>query len=268
VDVVRLHNVDYLRGDRLILADVSWTIRPGQHWALLGANGSGKTTLLKIITRYEWSSDGAVQVLGQDFGNCNIPALRRRIGYASSALADQLHGHLVGRDTALNIVASGIEASIGLYREFTAQEFDQARSALAKMNTPALADQHYHQLSQGEQQRVRIARALVNNPGLLILDEPCVGLDPAARELFLADLARLADRPDAPTMILVTHHIEEIGPWIGHVLVLKAGRVLAAGPKDQVLTSTILSDAFDYLCHVHRDGPFYHLRSDHKETPP
>jgi len=262
VNVVRLDNVDFRRGERLILADVSWTVQAGQHWALLGANGSGKTTLLNIITGYEWSSEGAVQVLGEDFGACSIPALRKRIGYASSALASQLHGQLSGRDTALGIVASGIEASIGLYRDFTEAEFDRARHALAKMGAANVADQRYALLSQGEQQRVVIARALVNDPGLLILDEPCGGLDPAARDLFLADLARLAARSDTPTMILVTHHIEEIGPWIAHVLVLKAGEVLAAGPKADVLTSPTMSEAFDFSCQVVRDGPCYYLRAE------
>ncbi len=260
MDAIRLENVGFRRGERLILSRVTWTVRAGEHWALLGANGSGKTTLLKLVTGYEWASEGAVHVLGQDFGQCSIPALRKRIGYASSALAGQMMGWLSGRDSALAIVLSGIEASIGLYREFTGAEVDRARRALAKMGVGGLADQHYGLLSQGEQQRILIARALVNEPGLLVLDEPCAGLDPAAREAFLEDLGQLAQRPDSPTLILVTHHIEEIRPWVEKVIVLKAGQVLAAGAQSQVLTARIMAEAFGFECEVTRQQDRYYLR--------
>ncbi len=262
MDAIRLQNVDFRRGERAILSEITWTVRAGEHWALLGANGSGKTTLLKIINGYEWPTEGAVQVLGEDFGQCSIPALRKRIGYASSALAGQLTGWLSGRDTALSIVVSGIEASIGLYRDFTEAELEQGRRALAKVGAANIADQRYSLLSQGEQQRTLIARALVTDPGLLVLDEPCAGLDPAARDTFLADLGRMAKRPDSPTLILVTHHIEEIGPWIDRVLVLKAGRVLARGTRGEVLKSSTLADGFGFRCDVSRQGGHYYLRSD------
>ncbi len=260
MDAIRLENVGFRRGERLILSRVTWTVRAGEHWALLGANGSGKTTLLKIVTGYEWASEGSVHVLGEDFGQCSIPALRKRIGYASSALAGQMMGWLSGRDSALAIVMSGIEASIGLYREFTEAEVDRAMRALLKVGMDGIGDQHYGLLSQGEQQRVLIARALVNEPGLLVLDEPCAGLDPAARETFLEDLGQLARRADSPTVILVTHHIEEIGPWIEKVAVLKAGRVLAAGAKRDVLTTGTMGEAFGFGCEVVPDNGRYYLR--------
>lgn len=252
--VISLENVGYRRGDTQILSGIRWTIERGQDWALLGANGSGKTTLLKIITGYEWVTEGAVEVLGETFGQCNLPELRKTIGWVSSALEH----NLPDRDRAVEIVASGMEASIGLYRDFTSAEFTRAQETLALLGCESLASQKYGVLSQGEKQRVLIARALVNRPRLLILDEPCAGLDPAARDLFLSDLGELAGRPDAPGMILVTHHIEEIGPWVSHVLVLKAGQVLAAGPREQVLTGDVLGRAFDRTCAVEkRDGHFY-----------
>ncbi len=254
--VVRLDNITVRRGDRTILHEVSWAIDQGQHWALLGANGAGKTTLLKIITGYEWVTQGTVEVLGRVFGECNIPALRKSIGWVSSALEHDLPE----RDAALEIVASGIEASMGLYRDFTAAEFRQAHEALRSVACESAARQRYGTLSQGEKQRVVIARAIVNRPALLILDEPCAGLDPAAREAFLRDLGGLAKHPDAPAMILVTHHIEEIGPWITHVLAIRDGRLLAAGRKDDVLTGPVLGDTFGCPCSVERDGPRYYLR--------
>jgi len=254
--VIRLHNVTYRRGDRRILSDVCWTVKAGEHWAILGANGAGKTTLLKVITGYEWVTDGAVEVLGQVFGQCHIPQLRKAIGWVSSTLEHQVPG----RDRAVDIVASGLDASLGLYREPGPEEYARSHEALAAVGSAEIAEQRYELLSQGERQRVLIARALVSRPALLILDEPCAGLDPAARAAFLGDLGRLAARPDSPSTVLVTHHIEEIGGWIGHVLVLRAGRVLAAGPKPEVLRGEILAEAFGRPCTVeHCDGE-YRLR--------
>ncbi len=253
--VLRLSDIGFRRGERQILSGICWTIKPRQHWALLGANGSGKTTLLKIVTGYEWVSQGSVEALGQVFGECDLRTLRKSIGWVSSALVH----NLPGRDTGENVVLSGLEASIGLYRDFTAEERERARHTLALMGAEHLAGQHYELMSQGEQQRVLIARALVNEPTLLILDEPCAGLDPAARDHFLSDVGRLAQRPQAPTLILVTHHIEEIHPWISHVLILKDGRILATGPKETVLTSAHLSTAFNFNCQVRREGRLFYL---------
>ena len=256
--ILRLKDIAYRRAGHEILSGVSWTIRRGEHWALLGANGAGKTTLLKIVTGYEWVSDGFVEVLGEVFGECSIPDLRKLIGWVSSSLEHDLPE----RDTAVDIVASGIEASMGLYRDFTPEEFDRAREAMRSLGCLQVVDRRYGQMSQGERQRVLIARALVNRPALLILDEPCAGLDPTARESFLRDLGRLARSSQSPSLILVTHHIEEIGPWISHVLVLKDGRVLASGPKADVLDGEVLGRAFDCAGSVETDGSRYHLRME------
>jgi iron complex transport system ATP-binding protein len=254
--IADLTGITYIRDAQAILRDISWQIARGQHWALLGANGSGKTTLLKVVTGYEWPSEGEVRVLGEHFGECNLPELRKTIGWVSSALLHQFPY----MSRAVDVAASGLDASIGLYRDITESEWATARDALARVDLADLADRPYRLLSQGEQQRVLIARALVRQPALLILDEACAGLDPMAREHFLASLESLARSSQAPAMIFVTHHIEEIGPWITHVLVLKAGKVLAQGPKADILQDRVLTDAFGGQCKVTREGDRFYLR--------
>jgi len=256
MDVVCLQNITFQRKGCTILSDVSWRIRRGEHWALLGANGSGKTSLLKIVAGYEWPTRGTVTVLGRRFGECNLPQLRKTIGWVSSALEHRIPP----RDRAWDVVASGMDASLGLYRDLNDKEVRRVLAALAATGAESHADQAYGTLSQGEQQRILIARALVNRPALLILDEPCVGLDPSAREVFLGDLARLAQDGGAPTMVLVTHHIEEIGDWIGQALVLKSGRVLTQGPTQEVVTADVLGEALSARCHVERIGTRYYMR--------
>ncbi len=255
MSIIDLHSICFRRQEKKILDEVSWTIQAGGHCALLGANGSGKTTLLKIVTGYEWPTSGRVEVLGKRFGACDLPQLRKTIGWVSSAIEERLPHN----DTALDVVLSGLEASMGVYRSFDDEEMAKALEALASLEAEDLAQQPFGRLSQGEQQRVLIARALVVKPRLLILDEPCVGLDPAARHHFLADLAGFALADRAPTIILVTHHIEEIGPWIEQALILKRGTVLAHGTPSEVLTDAILGEALDAECYVTRDLSRYRL---------
>ncbi|HOK95342.1 MAG TPA: ABC transporter ATP-binding protein [Anaerohalosphaeraceae bacterium] len=256
--VVELDKVTFCRKKRMILSDVSWRIEAGKHWALLGANGSGKTTLLKILTGYEWPTFGTVRVLGERFGICDIGRLRKLIGWVSSAMTQRLPM----QDLAVEVVASGLDASIGLYRQISPEEFAKSLDMLKKLRADSIAHQDYGTLSQGEMQKVLIARALVCEPKLLILDEPCIGLDPAARQRFMNDLAVLARQDNAPTIILVTHHIEEIDPWIQQVLLLKNGQVLAVGEPDDVITSRRMSELFDYPCSVFRQGAEFLLRID------
>lgn len=256
--VVELEDVFFCRKRREILSGVSWRIESGAHWALLGANGSGKTSLLKILTGYEWPTFGTVRVLGERFGACDIPRLRKIIGWVSSAMTQRLPA----QDTAIEVVASGLDASIGLYRHISEAERTKSLAVLGQLYVERLADQHYGTLSQGEMQKVLIARALVCEPKLLILDEPCIGLDPAARQHFMNDLADLARMDNAPTMILVTHHIEEIDPWIQNLLLLKGGKVLASGTPDEMITNQRMSELFDYPCSVFRHGEEFLMRID------
>ncbi|MCL4693903.1 MAG: ABC transporter ATP-binding protein [Candidatus Hydrogenedentes bacterium] len=244
--VLDLAGVDLVRGGTPILSGVNWRILRGEHWALLGANGSGKTTLLKVITGYEWPTSGSVTVLDNHHGDCDIRALRRHIGWVSSSLEHRLPPE----ERAVDVVLSGIDASIGVYRQYTEAEHSHAREMLRRVGGGSVSDRQYGVLSQGEQQRVLIARALIARPDLLILDEPCAGLDPAARARFLDDLGVLVKEPQSPNLVLVTHHVEEIGRWINRVLMLKSGRVLASGAPGEVLTDATLSRAFDAVCHV------------------
>ncbi len=240
MSILRLEKVSFRRQGREILQGISWQVEPGRHWAVLGANGAGKTTLLKILTGYEWPTSGTVHVLGRQFGSCDVTELRKHIGWVSAAMETSLPVY----ERALDIVLSGLEASFGLYRDFTVSEQQCAREALAAVSMSPQAQQTFGTLSQGEQQRILIARALVSRPAVLILDEPCIGLDPAARFTFLADVELLARQPNGPALLYVTHHIEEIGPWVTDVLVLRQGMVLAAGSKEDVLTSEIMNRAF------------------------
>ena len=246
--ILSVNNVHFVRNHRPILNGVTSTINPGEHWAILGANGSGKTTLLKLVTGYEWATEGSIEVLGERFGDTDIRALRKHVGWVSSSIEHRLPAN----DRAIDVVLSGLEATIGVYRNFDESEKDAALTALQSIGGDDLARKRYGVLSQGEQQRVLIARALVAKPSILILDEPCAGLDPAARHRFLEDMARLARSEAAPALILVTHHIEEIGPWIGNVLVLKNGSVLRQGSPASTLTDDVLTEAFSIQCHVRK----------------
>jgi iron complex transport system ATP-binding protein len=255
--VIELEQITMLRGnDQAILRDINWTIRRGEHWALLGANGSGKTSLLKIVCGYEWPTEGRVRVLGKPFGEYPIGEVRKHIGWVSSSLQTWVHEE----DTALDVAVSGYEASFGLWREFSGRELEAARRALGSVGAEELEGRAWGVLSQGERQRVLIARALVGRPALLILDEPCAGLDPVARSTFLGDLAKLIRRAGAPTLVLVTHHVEEIPEGVNRALVLKDGRTLAKGAVAKVCTSEVLSEAFGRRCEVSRSGSGLELR--------
>lgn len=253
--VIQLEEVCFCRKNRTILDGINWRVDTGQHWALLGANGSGKTTLLKILAGYEWPTFGRVCIRQQTFGATDIRKLRRTIGLVSSTLQQRLPV----QDKAVEVVASGLDATLGLYRQPNPQEMEQSMSALARLRAESLAEQSYQILSQGEQQKVMIARALVCRPALLILDEPCVGLDPAARVRFLNDLQYMVSQPEAPSILFVTHHIEEIGPWITHVLLLKNGKVLAAGTQEETITSENMATLLDCRCEAYFVPPRWQL---------
>jgi iron complex transport system ATP-binding protein len=238
-NVVGVSNLRIER-DATILRSVDWTIAPGEHWVILGANGSGKTSLLSALTGYLPPTSGEITVLGETYGRTDWRELRKRIGLCSSSIRQLMEGH----QTTLETVISGRHAMIGMWGEIRPEEKTQALKILRQVEAAAIRDRPWRFLSQGERQRALIGRALMARPELLILDEPCAGLDPVAREHFLQFLERLARKRGAPTMVLVTHHVEEIMPVFSHVLVLKEGAVLTAGSKIKVLTSSTLSRAF------------------------
>jgi iron complex transport system ATP-binding protein len=238
------------RGSTRILRGVAWRVQPGEHWAILGANGSGKTSLLRTLTGYLTPTAGRVTVLGQVYGESDWPELRRRIGIVSNALT----GSIPPEETALETVISGRFAQLDLWARVTRTDRTAARRLLASVGLGRLADRAWDLLSQGERQRVLIARALAARPELLILDEPCAGLDPVARDTFLRFVAGLARRQRGPALVLVTHHVEEIIPVFSRVLLLRRGQVLVAGPRRRVLNSANLSATFGARLRLSRHG--------------
>jgi len=224
----------------VILKGIDWRVEPGEHWAVLGANGSGKTTLLQTLTAYVTPTSGEMHLCGETYGQANWPELRRRVGVVSTALLQRIGGG----ETALDAVISGHYAMLNFWGKPTKDDTTRARGLLRRTGIARLAEREWRYLSQGERQRVLIARALMARPALLFLDEPAAGLDPVASEAFLAMVERLCRAKDGPAIVLVTHHVEEIVPAISHVLLIKNGRVLASGEKRKVLTSANLSATF------------------------
>lgn len=263
--VLDMTGVSFRRGDVTILHDIDWRVEYGQHWAVMGANGSGKTTLLKIALGYEWATTGRVQVLGHVYGHVDLRWLRRRLGWVSSALT----ARIPSRQSARSIVLSGCFASVGLYDPPSAEEQDRARDLLELMGCAGLDQRPFAVLSQGERQKVLIARALMADPRLLILDEPCSGLDIRAREDLLVRLGTLGSQKTGPTVLYVTHHVEEVIPSFTHLLLLKNGTGLAQGCTERVLTADRLSTAFELDLSVDRHHGRYwsRLRRPHASRP-
>jgi iron complex transport system ATP-binding protein len=228
------------RSGTVILDKISWRVASGQHWAILGANGSGKTSLLSALTGYLMPTAGEISLLGETYGQSDWRELRKKIGIVSSSVRQMM----ADDEPALESVASGKYAMIDFWGRLNRAEKAEALSLLKQVEGEYLAEREWRVLSQGERQRVLIGRALMAKPRVLILDEPCAGLDPAAREHFLQFIQRLGQNKNAPTLILVTHHVEEIMPVFSDVLVLKSGKVLAAGKKSVTLTMKILSQTF------------------------
>lgn len=237
--VLELSHIRLFRGTTTIIQDLSWSIGRGEHWAVLGPNGSGKTSLLNIVSGTLWPSAGEVRLLGETFGNTDLRELRKRIGWVSAALRDRVPPYA----TALETVLTGVDASVGMRNKRTRDEVARAEFMLHVVGCSDRTRHEFGTLSQGEQQKVLIGRALMADPELLVLDEICAGLDLAARERFLALLDELAGQSDGPTLVLVTHHVEEVMPSFTHALVLRDGAVVAQGAREHVLTEAILSEA-------------------------
>lgn len=235
-----MEDVSWIRQRKTILHHINWEVLKGQHWAVLGLNGSGKTTLLNMVNGYIWPTTGEVSVLGQKFGKTDIRELRKIIGWVSSSLEERMNGRLLVQD----IIVSGKFASIGLYDEPTEDDFAFVYRLMEKLRLSHLIDQTYETCSNGEKQKILIARGLMASPKLLILDEPSNGLDFIAREELMSTINELAQQEDAPTIILVTHHIEEVLPEFSHTLLLRDGTVYDQGKKEDIFTSACLSDFF------------------------
>jgi len=254
--MIDIEGVTWRRGDLTLLNDIHWRVRRNEHWALLGLNGSGKTTLLNMINGYFWPSAGKVTVLNHRFGEVDLRELRQSIGWVSSSLQEKLYG---GDRTQL-VVISGKFASIGLYENPTPEDFAKAESLMAALGCSHLWDREYRTCSQGEKQKLLIARALMADPKLLILDEPCNGLDLFSRERLLASIRDLTQREETPTMIYVTHHTEEILPVFGHTLLLRRGEVFRQGGTSDVMDSATLSAFFEAPVAAEKHDERYYVR--------
>jgi iron complex transport system ATP-binding protein len=247
--VLQFIDVTVRRGSATLLDKINWTVEEDERWAVLGPNGAGKTTLLQIAAAQMHPSAGEVYVLGEQLGRVDVFELRPRIGLASSALADRIPGGEVVRD----VVVSAGYSVLGRWREAYGR-FDVRRAVglLDRFGVGQFSERTFGTLSQGEKARVQIARALMTDPELLLLDEPAAGMDLGGREDLLRRLTRFAENPDAPASVLVTHHVEELPPGITHALLLRAGTVVASGLAPDVLTDESLSETFGLRLAVER----------------
>lgn len=239
---LELDHIVFEREGRRILDDISLHVTRGQHWLVLGANGSGKTTLLRIASMYEHPSSGSVRVLGEQLGRTDVRRLRRRVGYASAALGADFRTALTATEIVMTAKYAALEP---WWHEYTDEDHRQAERCLTRMGVGDMSERTLGTLSSGEQQRVFLARTLMNDPGILLLDEPSARLDLGGREQLVAALDDLAAHQDGPPFVLITHHVDEVPEGVTHALLLREGRAVAQGPIDEALTETSLSDCFD-----------------------
>jgi iron complex transport system ATP-binding protein len=249
--VVSLQDVGLRRAGRHILTGVDWAVHAGERWVVLGPNGAGKTSLAAIISTYGGTSSGEVAILGQRIGAVDVRELRRQIGFVSKALLEVVQP----RTTASDLVVMARDAKLHRWHQhYSALDESRAVELLELFGCKHLQHSEFRHLSEGERQRVLIARAQMADPELLLLDEPAAGLDVVGRELLVSGLARLAVTNRPAGIVLVTHHLEEIPPGFTHALLLRAGRVTAAGPIDEVVDSRNLSMCFGAPLNVRRAG--------------
>jgi iron complex transport system ATP-binding protein len=253
--VLQFVDVSVRRGRKLLLDRINWTVEEDERWAILGPNGAGKTTLLQIAAAILHPTSGQAYVFGERLGGVDVFELRPRIGLASSSIAQRIPNG----EQVVDVVVSAGYSVLGRWREaYGRLDVRRAGKLLDRMGVGGLAERTYGTLSQGERQRVQIARALMTDPELLLLDEPAAGMDLGGREDLLRRLTRFAADPDAPASVLVTHHVEELPPGISHVMLLKDGGIVRSGLAYDVLTAEHLSAAFDVALQVERrDGRWY-----------
>ncbi|MFN2519102.1 MAG: ABC transporter ATP-binding protein [Jatrophihabitantaceae bacterium] len=256
--VVQFVDVTVRRGPKTLLERVNWTVEEDERWAVLGPNGAGKTTLLQIAAAVVHPTEGTAHVLGHRLGGGDVFELRPRIGLASASVAQRIpEGERV-----LDVVVSAGYSVLGRWREaYGRADMRRAARLLNRMGVADLGERSFGTLSEGERQRVQIARALMTDPELLLLDEPAAGMDLGGREDLLRRLTRLAADPDAPATVLVTHHVEELPPGISHVLLLREAAVVASGLVRDVLTDAQLSATFGLSLHVERRKGRWYARA-------
>lgn len=256
--VLGLSGVTVRRGGSTLLDNVDWSVLEGERWALLGPNGAGKTTLLNVAFSQLYPTAGEVEILGERLGSVDVFELRPLIGFAGASVAARIEPGT----PVLDIVLSAAYGYVGRFREeYGSPDYGRARALLGHWGVADLADRDFHTLSEGERKRVLIARALMADPELLLLDEPAAGLDLGGREDLVRRLGGLARNEAAPALVVVSHHVEEIPAGFTHVLLLRGGGVVKAGPIDEVLTAEHLTDTFGLSLKVERDGDRWNARA-------
>ncbi|AJM77695.1 ABC transporter ATP-binding protein [Rathayibacter toxicus] len=256
--VVSFADVSFVRNERRILDRLSWDVAAEERWVILGPNGAGKTSIVQIAAAQNHPSSGTAQILAETLGRVDVFELRPRIGYASTAMARRLPAG----ESVLNVVMTAAYAVTGRWKEAYDQiDERRARRVLAEWKLDHLAERTFGTLSDGEQKRVQIARAIMTDPELLLLDEPAASLDLGAREELVQLLGGFAQDPASPAIIMVTHHVEEIPTGFTHALLLRDGSIVAAGPLRDSLTEANLTEAFGLDVALSYDGGRFAARA-------
>ncbi|MEO7981887.1 MAG: ABC transporter ATP-binding protein [Sporichthyaceae bacterium] len=257
-DVLHFAQVSVLRDGATLIDRLDWDVAEGERWVVLGPNGAGKTTLLQLASAHLHPSRGSASILGETLGMVDIFELRPRIGLSSAALAERLPG----REKVRDVVLTASYGMVGRWREvYEDMDAGRADELLAALGVSQLAERRYGTLSEGERKRVQIARALMTDPELMLLDEPAAGLDLGGREDLVRRLGLIAADEDSPALVLVTHHVEEIPPNFTHALLLKQGRVVSAGPMAEALTTGTLAECFGVELELSRSGSRWAARA-------
>ena len=254
---IELADVSVVRDGQRLLDRITWQVREGERWVVLGPSVAGKTTLMQVVATHVFPTSGLVGVLGELVGAVDVFELRPRIGLTSAALGERVPAS----ELVADLVVSASYAVLGRWREsYDELDHDRARDLLTEVGAAHLAERRFGTLSEGERKRVQIARALMTDPELLLLDEPAAGLDLGGREDLVSTLSLLAEDPAAPATVLVSHHVEEIPPGFTHVLLLRHGGVVAAGPLHETLTEAALAQTFGMPLRLHSEDGRYSAR--------
>lgn len=253
-----LSQVVVRHGDTLALGPLDLRVGAGERWVVIGPNGCGKTTLVRVATGYQFPTSGRASVVGHVLGRVDVRELRRQVGLASAAVSRLLRPEIPALEAVLSARHAALET---WWHEYSADDRSRAEALLEAVGLAGAAERPFGALSEGERQQVVLARTLMQDPGLLLLDEPAAGLDLGARERLLRRLADLAADPSSPAMIFITHHVEEIPPGFTHALILRDGQAIASGPIAEVLTSESISTAFGLPVDVERAGGRYSARA-------
>jgi iron complex transport system ATP-binding protein len=257
-EVLSLKNVSVVRSGKTILDNITWSVNDNERWVIVGPNGAGKTTLLKIAAAQLQPSSGSASILGETLGEINVFDLRTRVGFASTAIATRIPNS----ETVLDAVMTASYAVTGRFNEkYEDVDERRARRVLSEWHLSELAERAFGTLSDGEKKRTQIARAVMPDPELLLLDEPVASLDIGARESTIKILGGYASHPEAPAIVMVTHHLEEIPAGFTHALVLNEGKVIASGPINHTLTTEKLSEAYGLALEVVLQGGRFAVRA-------